>query len=347
MWLAAGVGWTGLEYFRSEVYFLKFSWLSVGYAFSGGAGQIPIGLLGVYGIGFVIFLAAGAVCQLPNARQGIAVFAVTGLMAAAAHAPTHGKRMTAGTSVVVAGVQLEFPPDLEVPKHLNRLLCTHPDAEILVLSEYTFDGAIPKRVRDWCRKNGRYLIAGGKDDSPGTNYFNTVFVVDPRGEIVFQQGKSAPIQFFKDGLPAKAQEVWESPWGKIAIPVCYDLSYRRIMDRFVAKGAQGIIVPFMDVVDWGARQHELHARVAPLRAREYGIPIFRVGSSGISQEIDAQGEVRGSLPCPGEGNMLAGRMEFAAPGRVPFDRWLGPSCSWLTGGFVLAMLGERLTQLRA
>jgi predicted amidohydrolase len=66
-----------------------------------------------------------------------------------------------------------------------------------------------------------------------------------------------PIQFFKDGLPAASQEVWNSPWGKIAIPVCYDLSYRHVMDRFIAKGAQAIIVPFMDVTDWGAWQHRL------------------------------------------------------------------------------------------
>src|SRR6185312_9589463 len=27
--------WTGLEYFRSELYYLRFSWLSVGYVFAG------------------------------------------------------------------------------------------------------------------------------------------------------------------------------------------------------------------------------------------------------------------------------------------------------------------------
>jgi hypothetical protein len=29
--------WTGLEYFRSELYYLKFSWLNVGYAFAESA----------------------------------------------------------------------------------------------------------------------------------------------------------------------------------------------------------------------------------------------------------------------------------------------------------------------
>src|ERR1039457_3659391 len=49
-WLIPFV-WTGIEYFRSELYYLKFSWLNIGYALPGGSG-----LLGVYGIGFLIFL---------------------------------------------------------------------------------------------------------------------------------------------------------------------------------------------------------------------------------------------------------------------------------------------------
>ena len=31
-WLLVPLLWTGLEYFRSELYYLKFSWLNVGYA---------------------------------------------------------------------------------------------------------------------------------------------------------------------------------------------------------------------------------------------------------------------------------------------------------------------------
>jgi hypothetical protein len=45
--------WTGLEFFRSELYYLRFSWLNIGYAF---AGNLPAPLfrwLGMYGIGFV------------------------------------------------------------------------------------------------------------------------------------------------------------------------------------------------------------------------------------------------------------------------------------------------------
>jgi predicted amidohydrolase len=114
-----------------------------------------------------------------------------------------------------------------------------------------------------------------------TIIYNTAFVIGTNGELVFRQGKSVPIQFFKDGLPAPDQKLWESPWGPLGLCVCYDLSYTRVTDKLARLGAKAIIVPTMDVADWGLRQHELHARVAPVRAAEYGIPIFRLASSGF------------------------------------------------------------------
>ena len=195
--------------------------------------------------------------------------------------------------VRVAGVQMEFPTENEVRLRLNDLIRSYPDTELVVLSEYTFDGPVPAAVKEWCRDNRRYLIVGGKDPAPGGNFYDTAFVVGPGGDIVFRQVKAVPIQFFKDGLPAPEQKLWESPWGKIGICVCYDLSYTRVTDRLVRLGAQALIVPTMDMVDWGQAQHELHARIAPVRATEYGLPIFRVASSGISQLVDRAGQRHG------------------------------------------------------
>lgn len=55
-----------------------------------------------------------------------------------------------------------------------------------MLSEYTFNEPIPTKVKDWCRKNRRYLIVGGTEPAPRNNYFNTAFVIGPDGEIVFR-----------------------------------------------------------------------------------------------------------------------------------------------------------------
>jgi predicted amidohydrolase len=221
---------------------------------------------------------------------------------------------------------------------LEELVRKHPETELIVLSECTFTEPVPAKVRDWCRKSRRYLVVGGEDPAAGNTFYNTAFVIGPEGEIVFRQVKCVPIQFFKDGLPASEQRLWDSPWGKIGLCICYDLSYTRVTDRLVKLGAQALIVPTMDNLDWGRRQHELHARVAPVRAAEYGLPVFRVASSGISQWVDRSGRVLAAGPCPGAGAMVCGTLELRGPGRLPLDRWLAP-VSTLAAGTTVCWLG--------
>jgi len=52
-----------------------------------------------------------------------------------------------------------------------------------------------------------------------------------------------------------------------------------VMDDFVREGAQGLIVPTMDLTHWGEYERRmLHGRMAPIRSAEYGIPTFGVWS---------------------------------------------------------------------
>ncbi len=337
MWAAILIPflWTGLEYFRSESYYLRFSWLNVGYVFTDDYGLPFIQRLGVYGIGFVLMALITWVDLMPRSYLAwLGVFISIPILMSIFSSRFVSIKATEGV-VSVAGVQSEFPAQLEVPLMLDKLLQTHPGSQLLVLSEYTFDGPVPDPVRDWCKKNQRYLIVGGKAPLPGNQFYNTAFVIDTNGEIAFEQVKSVPIQFFKDGLPAPKQEVWDSPWGKIGICVCYDLSYTRITDELIRQGAQALVVPTMDVAEWGGHQHQLHARVAPVRAAEYGVPIFRVCSSGISQLIDEHGRVTATAPFPGEQAMIAGQLRLAGSGTRPFDRWLATLSVSLTALLII------------
>ncbi len=356
--------WMGLEFFRSELYYLKFSWLNVGYAFAEWP-IIPFNFVGMYGLGFATVIAIIMLLRLKCEHihllkplhvivfLGVAVFLVALLV------PARDKKRQPSPNVVMVGVQLEFPTTDDVRHSLSKILATQANVrlddgrtatnvDLIVLSEYTLDGEPTAALKEWCRKNQKFLIIGGKDHSPGTNYYNTAFVISTNGEVVFKQVKSVPIQFFKDGQPATEQKVWDSPWGKIGICICYDLSYTRVTDELVRQGAEMLIVPTMDVVDWGRHQHELHARVAPLRAAEYSIPIFRVASSGISQGVIRTGRVQASAPFEGEGEMLFFGVNLNAHrrGSLPLDRWLAPFCVVVTGGFVVWLAVETLMKRR-
>jgi apolipoprotein N-acyltransferase len=337
--------WTGLEYFRSELYYLRFSWLHAGYVFADHLSWLPMKQLGMYGFGFVI-MAVISLANLLEPKPRATTFALALLILCALNNlryPEIAARADPRAKLQVAGVQMEFPSQAEVLLNLKALLKAHPEAQLVVLSEYTIDGPVPEYLKVWCRQNGRYLAVGAKDPAPNSNYYDTVFVVGPSGEIVFSQGKSVPIQFFKDGLPAKEQKLWDSPWGKLGFCICYDLSYTRVTDRLIRLGAEALIVPTMDVVDWGQHQHEMHARVAPVRAAEYGVPIFRVASSGISQCVDAAGKTLATAPMPGDGAMISGSLDLNGPGSLPLDRYIAPLAVAVTGA-MMAWLGIKLAR---
>ena len=337
--------WTGLEYFRCELYYLRFGWLTFGMAaYETMQTGISAGVFGSFGFGFVV-LAVGAVIQR-FVRRGTFKLAApligTSVVLIALFITIPITPYWSEKNVVVAGVQLEFPSDSQVVDALDRARNEHLMAELFMLSEYTFQDPVPQDVRDWCKRNGAYLVVGGREPLGDTNYYNTAYVIGTNGSIVHQQVKSVPIQFFKDGLPAPERKVWDSPWGKLGVLTCYDLSYTRVVDDFVRQGAIALLNPTMDVVDWGERQHELHSRVAPMRAAEYGIPIFRVASSGISQIVSRTGRVIASAPFQGkdyagDGEIIGGQLPLNGKPRLPMDRWLAPVC---VGIAALALIGS-------
>jgi apolipoprotein N-acyltransferase len=248
--------------------------------------------------------------------------------------------------LTLVGVQMEFPAENIIPKMLDHALAKNTNASIFVLSEYTLDGPVPDSLKHWCRDHSRYLIVGGEDPTTNGNYYDTAFVVGTNGEIVFKQAKSVPIQFFKDGLPAREQKLWNSPWGKIGIGICYDLSYARVTDRLVEEGAQLLIVPTMDVEDWGRHEHELHALVAPVRAAEYGIPIFRLASSGISQAVAGGGHVVAQTSIPGVGDILSAQLRLPMRGSLPLDRFLAPFCVIVVAAILILLTTISLRENR-
>ncbi|HZF02406.1 MAG TPA: nitrilase-related carbon-nitrogen hydrolase [Methylomirabilota bacterium] len=330
MWLIPIV-WTGIEYFRSELYYLKFSWLNVGYALPNFQ-LASLDVFGMYSVGFLVFLITATFSFRPILKKFqilsiILIFVIPIALFFTLNAALRYKRIS---QLSLVGIQMEFPSVGILPKVLNQALAKNTNAQIFVLSEYTLDSGVPDSLKNWCRDNSKFLVVGGKDVVTNHIYYNTVFVVGTNGEIIFKQAKSVPIQFFDDGLPAPKQGVWNSPWGKIGICICYDLSYTRITDELVKQGAQLLIVPTMDVSEWGKHEHELHSRVAPVRAAEYGIPIFRLASSGISQAVTGGGYVVAQTSFDKSGEILSAQLRLPTHGSLPLDRFLAPICTGIT-----------------
>ena len=324
--------WTGFEFARSELYPLKFTWIIPGYSMDAtGTGQ-HVAWLGVYGIGFLL-AAIASVFWWANGtkRWQFSGLALVVFVLVAATTPRLSRVEVNGKGLNVAGIHLPSESTAKTMNRMDAFLARHPDTQLVVLAEYTFGGEPDPEFREWCVRHNMYLVAGGMEHVDGGGIYNTAFVIGPTGEIVFKQAKSVPLQFFDDGLPAKKQEIWESPWGKVGVAICYDLSYRMVMDRLIKQGSQLLVIPTMDELSWGEQEHRHHARVALTRAAEYQVSIARVGSVGISQLVAPGGLVVDSTEFPGEAAEVAGVIPIVESGRTPIDALLAPLATGLTG----------------
>jgi apolipoprotein N-acyltransferase len=326
--------WMGPEYFRGELYYLRFAWLNVGFAFK-QARWLPFQLLGVYGVGFLVATYAALYFVAPVKRMLLCSFIVLLLAGCLPPALSPAQIRNSAWRPQIAGVQLEFPNDSQIKRALDNIVATHTNVDLIILNEYTLDAPPAENLKSWCREHQKFLVVGGKDPAPDNNFYNTASV-GTNGAVIFKQIKSVPIQFFKDGSPAPEQKLWESPWGKIGIYICYALGYARVTDELVRQGAQLLIVPTMDMADWGRHQHELQARIAPVRAAEYGVPIFRLASSGISQGVNRSREVRTTVSRDGE--TIFFNVSLKRKGSWPMDRYLAPLAVLATGAFVVRLI---------
>jgi apolipoprotein N-acyltransferase len=326
---------------------LRFSWLSVGYAFSFSHALPFMAGFGLYGIGF-LFMAWAAFVGTFAKLSNLARLAFGVLLAALSTVPLWlpAPASPGVKSMILTGIQLEASQPAQVKSALDSALKKFPQTDLFVLNEYAFMEPIPTQILNWCKQHGKWLVAGGEDPVSPTDYYNTAFVISPDGAIVFRQAKCVPVQFMRDGLPAREQKLWDSPWGKLGFGICYDASYTWATDELVRQGAQALIFPTMDPAEWGKYQHELHGRVAPMRAAEYALPIFRVCSSGISQFVGPTGRVIATAPFPGQSAMLNARMELLPRGRMPLDRPLAQLSAVVTGALILFLIFDALLKFR-
>ena len=121
---------------------------------------VRLAAVGVYGLGFIIAIpSAMIVSHRPIFRTiGVAAALVLAVFMYVPAWPTS----PADAPLHVAGVQVESAGVEKVAEALGKLAEAHPEAQVLVLSEYTFIDVVPQSIRDVDAGHyHRYLIAGG------------------------------------------------------------------------------------------------------------------------------------------------------------------------------------------
>lgn len=326
--------WLILEYLRCELSPLRFAWLSPMHPVPEGGNKIT---LGSYGFGWWLMILSCIIAynhSHPASSLPLSyLLAYLGTMMALNLYNPVSRGQWRAKSCMVVGVPMEagckpdgtldYLPITSIIAKLDQALNTVSHYDLVVVPEYALDSEPPPEIMAWCVENQVYLVIGGKRHGD-SGFYNTAFVISSTGEIVFEQSKVAPIPVLPDGLPAKEQNVWDSPWGKIGICICYDAQFNRVTDPLIWAGAECLIILAMDLQKWGKHEHELHELIPPILAGRYGLDILRVVSSGRSQFCS-----EGFGSSWDSDSLICGNLSFRAA-RIPLDglltRLFGPLC---------------------
>ena len=326
--LLAATLWTAIEFYRSELFFLRFPWITPGSAM-GPTFLSPI--LGVYGASFLVVAASAAFLH----RRTVPLACVLSLCVICFGMFRPGRvEPDAKRSLVVTVLQDE---DCILPSYVLLTRTVHKQApDLIIWPECSLAYDVRKDARDFavltnlCAEMNAVLVLGTRTViGPGArDWRNTALTLDRHG-VLGEYYKARPVHFFNDGIAGHNFAPINTRLGAMATPICFDCDYSDVARKMVNLGAEFFAVPSFDAESWSARQHLQHALLFRLRAAENARWFACAASSGVSQFIDPHGNVHASLPPLKSGTLT---YRIAREGRTTFFSRVGWLFPWLTLG---------------
>lgn len=316
--------WTAIEFYRSELFFLRFPWITPGAAF-GPTALSPF--LGVYGASFLV-IATSAACMKRKTWPAAAVllFISFGLVLFRPGPVA----LPDDQSITVTVVQNEGC----VLDTLIEQSMTANSPDLILWPECALPYDVRKQPADYamltnlCAAMDALLVVGTRTDvGPGVKeWHNTALILNANG-VVGEYYKARPVHFFNDGIPGTNFYPTQTVLGAMATPICFDCDYSDISRKMTMLGAEFFATPSYDDKMWSAKQHFQHAQLFRLRAAENGRWFACAASSGVSQFIDPHGNVHCSIP-PMDAGVLT--YNIGKNNNITFYSRIGWLFPWLT-----------------
>lgn len=202
------------------------------------------------------------------------------------------------------------------------------EASVLVLKGD--EEALLRRARSLAQESNVYLLMGLAVLSPGADrpLENKAVFVSPAGEMMASYNKTMAVpgqerQLMRPGTGRIP--VVETPYGRVASPICFDLDFPHLVWQVGVAGADLLLVP---AADWEAIAH-LHQAMAEFRTVENGTAMVRVTRSGGSGAVDPYGRRCAFLDSfTTEDAVLVANVPARAGSRTMYTR-VGDLFAWL------------------
>jgi apolipoprotein N-acyltransferase len=310
----APAAWIALDWFRSEVWHLKFAWFTLGHALAGSSIlRQNADMAGVYGLTLFAFGTSLTLERIVAFRKdgralvlAILVLAANGAFAARGNrvlgfAPAPDKEE--GPVLRVLAVQDEDPDKLEPKRSLTIAAATSFAPDVILWPEDSFMSTTSllrakPALDDMAHLARQAFVVGAMREVQGVKdrFHNCALVIDPRGHETGAYVKRVPVPFVEGMcVPGDASPVFSLATARIGVEICYDGTHPFVTRDLVRAGAEVLLLPTMDLESWGRVQHEHHALFYPLRACEVRRPIVRAASSGVTFALDAWGREIGKI----------------------------------------------------
>lgn len=285
--------WVTVEFFRSEHFWLCFSWATPGLAI-GPNPLLP--WVGVYGVSFVLVLACAWLMKKSTTLAGTLIL---GAVAFGSWQWQHGLApITAGNPVRVAAIQHE---NVDFNTYLESTEALPKNIQLVVWPELALPYDLYTNKHDWdllhkfVDDRHAVMVVGTMTDSDkSSEWRNTALTFDEVGRLG-EHYKNHVVHFMNEGKPGTKADAVTTQVGVIGTPICFDNDFEDVPRRMTRDGAQFFASPVMDVENWSALQHEQHAELFRIRAAENARWYVVAATSGVSQIIDSMGRVRSRL----------------------------------------------------
>jgi apolipoprotein N-acyltransferase len=326
--VAVATLWTAIEFFRAELFVLRFPWVTPGVAFGP---NLLSPVVGVYGVSFVVVLAMAVLADRRIGHVRMTPVAAVLLLGILRPGPVEPQ---AGRALHVLLVQSEA-------SQLDRYLSltrgwTGGEVNLVVWPEYALPYDVRARPSEYAAVcslapvDGPALLVGTQTATgPGERDWRNTALWLEDGRATGEYYKNRTVHFFNDGIAGVRPVPLKTKLGRVGTPICFDCDFSGVVRRLTLEGAEFLAVPSFDAREWSVLQHRQHAELFRLRAAENRRWLACAASSGRTQIIDPNGHVRAALPLMEEG-VLAGRIGRETR-RTVFTQvgWLFP---WLTLG---------------
>jgi predicted amidohydrolase len=132
---------------------------------------------------------------------------------------------------------------------------------------------------------GLYVAGTALETNPHGLPYNTAAIYGPDGALAGAYQKIhlwAPLGEVEHMTAGARMPVYELPWGRVALAVCYDLRFPELWRRYADGGAQLVVIP----AEWPVRRVE-HWRLL-LRARAVENQFFVAGCNRAGADADGE-----------------------------------------------------------